>query len=461
MPLPTLRERFGFVAKALAGVLAPDRVYGMLQAIQPGGRGDPPRRGTAGFLEAYTTMPWLRAVTERVADQVAGTHWRLYANKRAGGKARKDMQWARAPQHIRKTIMKSRMETGDLTEIVSHPLLDALRAGNQLLVGGQVSKMSQTNRDLVGESFEIKERNAFGIPVALWNIPASWVVELPTPANPAFRVSFRSWNGLIPMTEILWQSNPNPANPYGRGTGIAQTLGDELETDEFAAKFMRHRFYNQARPDLIVYGDGLTKSNTEKLEEAWTAKARGFWQTAKPFFVNQKIDVKEIGQTNVELDLSQLRKDERDIIVHVFGFPPEIFGILENSNRSTIDSADYLMAKHVVLPRVEARREFLQARLVPDYDDRIILDYDSPVAEDKEFELKVMQAFPWSFDVDAQRDLGGHPPLPNKEGKVFMAPFQYIPVKTPGAALTPGEAWAQDGGGGAPAGAPNERDNAA
>lgn len=436
MALPTLRNRLAIAAKAFAGVLQPEAVYGMLQGVTPGGRGAPPKRTTAGFLEAYSTMPWLRALSERIADGVAGTHWRLFANRKKGGKARKDMQWAHAKGPVRKRIMKSRIDTGDLEEITDHPLLTTLRTGNELLPGGTVGKLSQLYSDLVGESFEIKERNAFGMPVALWNLPSSWVVELPTPDQPSLRVSFRGWQGRIPMSEILWQMNPSPANPYDRGTGLAQSLTDELETDEYAAKFMKHRFFNQARPDLIVYGEGLTKPMTEQMEANWTAKAQGFWQVAKPFFVNQKITVQEIGQTNVELDLSQLRKDERDIIVHVFGVPPEILGILENSNRSTIDSADYLMAKHVLLPRIEARREFLQMRLVPDYDDRLILDYDSPVAADESFHLEVVKAAPYAFEVDEIRKLADATPLDGDKGKVFMVPFNYVPQKTPGAGIS-------------------------
>jgi hypothetical protein len=38
----------------------------------------PPRRGSADLLQAYSTMPWLRAVVEKVADGVAGVQWRVY-----------------------------------------------------------------------------------------------------------------------------------------------------------------------------------------------------------------------------------------------------------------------------------------------------------------------------------------------------------------------------------------------
>jgi len=444
----TVGQRVRMAAKALSG--DPFDVASILAGILPGGRGDPPKRGTKEYLEAYSQMPWLRAVSERVADQVARTGWHVLAKKGGNGRAVRDFHWQHAARRERVKIAKALRKAGTLIEVEASPLLEALQGGNAIHPGSQVAKLGQLDRDLVGDSFELKERNAFGAPVALWNVPPSWCSATPTPAAPFFEFSYRGWHETFPASEVLWQMNPDPANPYGRGSGIARSLSDELETDDYAAKFMRNRFYNQARPDLIVYGEGLTPDQTRTLEDRWTGKLRSFAGVAKPFFMNQKITVQEVGQTFADLQLVELRKYERDMIVHVFGLPPEIFGILESSNRSTIDAAAYIVGKFATLPRLEERQEFLQARLVPDYDDRLVLEYDSPVDEDWEFKLKVMQAFPWAFDVDAQRDLADAEPLEANKGKVFMVPFQYVPVKSPGEAGTPGEAWAQPGGDAAP-----------
>ena len=47
-----------------------------------------------------------------------------------------------------------------------------------------------------------------------------------------------------------------------------------------------------------------------------------------------------------ELDFVESRKFLRDSANQHFHIPPEIMGILENSNRSTIDSAFYLLNKN-------------------------------------------------------------------------------------------------------------------
>jgi hypothetical protein len=124
----------------------------------------------------------------------------------------------------------------------------------------------------------------------------------------------------------------------------------------------------------------------------------------------------------------ELRKHSRDTVIQTEGVPPELHGIIENSNRSTIDSADYLFSRWVLVPRLEFLRATMQERLVPDFDERLILDYCSPVQEDKEFNLKVATAAPWSTMVDEWRALREEESLPNDQGKVFMVPFGLNPV---------------------------------
>src|SRR5206468_1613407 len=63
-----------------------------------------------------------------------------------------------------------------------------------------------------------------------------------------------------------------------------------------------------------------------------------------------------------------------------------------------------------------------QERLIPEYDDRLIIDYESPVGEDTEFVQKTMAAMPGAYRVDEHRAVTGHPELKNGEGQVFLVP---------------------------------------
>lgn len=428
----SLIQRMKLLGKAAIGIFSntsAQQAYGMLAGILPGGVGQPPKRGTKELLNAYNEMPWLRAVVNKVSRGVASTPWQLYVVRR-GGKAVKAAKIQRADYDVRRKLLAVCRKQAELVEIEEHPLLDLLDNANSFLTGLTARQLTQVHLDLVGEAFWLKERNGAGKPVAYWPLPPDWVISTPTPTRRFFRVSFRAWQGEIPDTEILWMADPDPTNPYGRGSGMARALADELETDEYAAKHTKSWFYNRARPDLVISGEGIRPEDTARLEEDWLRKNQGFWKAFKPYFLSKKVDIQTLSQTFENMQLVDLRKYERDTIIQVYGVPPEILGIIENSNRSTIDASDYLFARWVVQPRLEFLRAVLQERLVPEFDDRLILDYESPVAEDKEYNLKVAQAAPWSMTVDEWRELQGREPLPDEQGKVYMLPFNLYPSRT-------------------------------
>jgi hypothetical protein len=99
-----------------------------------------------------------------------------------------------------------------------------------------------------------------------------------------------------------------------------------------------------------------------------------------------------------------------------------LFGIVTSSNRSTIDMAPFIFATYVLVPRLERMRDTLQARLIPEYDESIILDYVSPVPEDRLFKQSVMNGQPGAFYANEFRELAGLPPEDELD-EVLMAPL--------------------------------------
>ena len=374
-----------------------------------------PRLGTAQLLQAYNTMPWLRAVVGRTSWMVASAHWQLFVatekpnvKSLTPAKARRYRALARSmnPQK-RQMTYKALRRSDSLREIEQHPALDLLDHGNDKFPGVVCVQVLQQHLDLVGESGMLVERNGLMTGSALYPIPPTWVTELPRNEGNFYLIVAPGGVMHVPKQDLIWLYHPNPANPYDRGTGIGHALGDELETDEYAAKHLKAWFRNRARPDILIHGESLSMDNVKRLSEDWMTKLSNASGFNKPYFINRKITVDVLSQNFKDMELSTLRKDERDIFIHVYGMPPEIFGIIENSNRATIDAADYLMGRYIVVPRLEFMRVMLQTQLIEQFDERLILDYVSPVQEDREYELKVMTAKPAAFTVDEWREQGG------------------------------------------------------
>lgn len=409
------------------------------------------RYGSTELLRAYSTMPWLRSVVGRISWSTAVVPWQLYAvtGKAEDGKRymrRKDIAESRDPKY-RLEQYKSLRRSDRLEEIETHAALDFLETGNDRFSGHVARQVTQQHLDLVGEGAWVIERDGLGMPTKYWPIPPTWIAQTPwSPLNTGLGVingqsTIGNWiihsnrgTLVVPPDDVVYFYHPNPADPYDRGRGIGHSLGDELETDEAAAKHLKRWFKNFAIPPVIIsrkqsgpQTPGAGGPNMARLEEKWMAKLLG--RNNVPFFSTHELSVHEMNHTFQEMQLSQLRKDERDILIHVYGLPPEVFGILEQSNRSTIDAADYLMGKYVIVPRLEFQRAIIQKQLIEKYDERLILDYVSPVLEDREFELKVMQAMPHDFTVDEIRELANRRPLPNGAGEGFFVPMSSMYVR--------------------------------
>lgn len=419
-------------AKAAVGLFTGTRPIAangqqMLGGVFAGGTGPMPERGTKELLDAYSTMPWLRAVAGKIGHSVAETQWQLFAPKNK----RRNRLVQRATGRTREILLKALLDSGDLTPIESHPMIDALSRPNPLLVGTSTVGVTQVHLDLIGESFWLKDRDALGTPVQFWPVPPHWIKETPIPGRPVYRVSFSGWQGDIPETEILWFQHPNPSNPYGRGSGIARALADELETDEYAARHARMTFLNRARPDIIVWPEEtktqageITEANAQRLAERWRSEHQGFWRAALPFFATRKLGVQELSQSFKELELTALREFERDTIRQVFGVPPEMLGIVEpGASRATIETGEYIYEKHVVQGRREFLRTVFQERLAPEYDERLVVGFVSTVGADKAEQAAAREKAPWSLTTDEWRAAQGLPPMEDEEaGKAHAIP---------------------------------------
>jgi hypothetical protein len=388
------------LVRAVAGMFSSGTTAGrtMMSNLWGSRVGDPPIRGTREFLQVYETSPWVRAVAGRVSSAVGSTTWTL--------------------------------DAGSKTVPDNHLMLRTLRKPNPQMSGHTLFKVTQLSLDLVGDSFWYKGRNGLRGVVELWPIPPHWVAELPTPSRPYFRVQYFAWNENIPESEVLWISDPSPADPYRRGAGVVRAQSDELETHEYASKHAKQLFWNRAIPDFVVMDEDAGPEEITRHEQAFLQKLQGFWRWYKPYFTNRKLEFWQPQQMNLEnLTMVPLLKHQRDTIVQAWGFPPEQLGIVETSNRATADASDFILEKRVIKPRRDFLRDALQALLVPEYDERLVVGYVDTVPEDKEHRLNVAKAGPHALELDEWRALMGLKPVGGELGRARLVPLNsYLTV---------------------------------
>jgi hypothetical protein len=409
-------------------------VGGMLNlaSLTPGSNGFPPEKNIGAMLDAYSTTPWLRAVVHRISHATAAIPW-VVLTPSGKGSSKELRQISKMHDYkSRDKKIKELTNSGKLRAIDDHAFIDLMTQGNPRFSGYLLRQVSQAHIDLTGETFWLMLRpSKLDPPSEIWPLPPEWVMETPKPGGGQYYVVKTPGQAeeiRIPASEVLWFVDPNPRNPYGRGSGTTRALADEIDTDEYAAKHTKAWFWNRAKPEVLITVDGLKKDETERLERDWYQKHGSFWNAFKAHFLNREVKVHELTHKFADMELVELRKFERDTIVEVFGVPPEILGIIQNSNRATIDAADYIFARWVLVPRLELQRSVLQTRLAPLYGDDIILHYVSPIEEDREFKLKVMEKAPWAYTVDEWRGVAGVEAA-KKNGDIHLVPLNHVPVR--------------------------------
>lgn len=410
----------GFWARlrGLFGRDAPKSAGGLLQGVFPAGQA--PKRGTAELLRAYKEVPFVRAVVSRIANEVASVPLELYRAKR--GRAGVARQVAALGGKVRKSQVAGALRAGDLQEVESHPFLDLLTRFNPALPGFASRQVTQLYMELKGEAFWVHELNGLGQPLELWPVPPHWVAQTPSETTPYFRAAYSGWHRLFPEEVVTWLREPDPENPYGRGAGTGDALSRELDISEYHTRHLANWFFNNAIPPAIISLPELGEAETSRFRERLRAEHRGVDKAHQPFVTNAPdIKVEQLSNTFREQQVPELREWSRNIMLQTFGMPPELLGIIENSNRATIDAAEFLFQRGVVCPRLDWLCSVLQP-LADAFEDGLVLDYVSPVPEDKEFQKSVMVAVPTVFTIDEHRALAGKGPLEDDSGGVLFQP---------------------------------------
>lgn len=329
----------------------------------------PPAMNTSEWLDMFSKSPRL-AVVDRIASDIANVSGRLLRVNPDGSE----------------------------TEVTSHPFLDFMEQPNPLyeMTSSAVWRLHEIYLLLVGESFFLIERDESGRPTELWNVPPHWVKMTPYLGNPTYQII--SPGGLsmtVPVDDMFVMKQLNPLDPFMRGLGIAQSIADEVEIDEYAAKFQKRFFYNDATPPTVFLLPDATDEQRDAFLARWNQKFRGVDNSHRAAALSGNVEIKELGDTGSKnLAFVDSRIAMRDAVLEHFGVPREIMGITENSNRATADSAQYIYAKNVLTPRLRSREEAINKQLLPMFGEDLIWRFDAVIPYDKDFDkAKALEAY--------------------------------------------------------------------
>ena len=371
------------------------------------------RRGTPELLAAVAASPWLFQVTSKIAEHVASIPWILYVRKVGGkpassrslrnaGFAERQKAVARSERLRLAQSRGSTKATEDLSadELVvvgdDHPFYTLMDVPNRQLTGLQFRKLESFYQDLKGDWFwRLRLNTKTGLPESILVIPPHWVNRLPSDAKPSYEIQSGGRTETVPENEVVWFKSPNPADPYGRGMGGGDALSDEIDTDQYVAKFIKSKLLNRGMPDAMISVDGAGADEIDRLASEFRDQHRGPWKAGGIHVATSNIKVEKLSQTFEEMGVNELRTWEREAFGSLYGVPPEILGLLSNSNRATAMEARRIFATEVIVPRMEMRRDILQHRLIGAWDERLVLGYENPLPDDLDYNRETAAKVPW------------------------------------------------------------------
>ena len=324
----------------------------------------PPSRNTAEWMQSFGTNPRL-AVVDKISGDLSYATGKLY---RIG-------------------------QNGEKTEILSHPFLDFWKRPNPLyeFTASALWRLQNNYLLLKGEGYFIIERYDNGYPAELWPVPTQWVQMTPYQGFPYYTIRTTE-GGLMDVSvdDMFVMKDLNPLDPYKRGLGQAEPIADEIEIDEYAAKFQKKFFFNDATPNLVISMPGASDEQQTQFLAKWRQRFQGANKSHGVATIggppDQAATVTKLSDNMKDLDMINGRTFTRDAVMEHFGMPREIMGITQNSNRATAEAAQYIYATNVLTPRLMGRQDAINLQILTCYGDDLLWEYDDIIPKDKEFE---------------------------------------------------------------------------
>ncbi len=348
----------------------------------------------ANYLTYYATNPYLRQIISKTAYICASKKW----------------------------IVKDSNDK----EIPSHKMIKDINSMNKFMPGLSGMKMSYLYFLVFGAAYWIFSED---------DIYVASKTDIKINDGSSIYIQNSNLRNLVntKSKDFSWYLflEPNPNKPYdwkNLGLGVVEAIGQEINIAEKLQRYMFNMYYNNKLPPMIVTADA-SKEDITALKKDWLQKNHNSKTNITPYFMRAtgKVNIEQIENKLTTQEIA-IMKLQRDIILQSMGIPPEITGIVENSNRATIESADLIMSKYVVKPILDSFKPVLQNILMAQYEDNYTMDYESVDVQDKDYTKEIMKNHSWAFTKDEIREQAGFPPAVT-DGDTTVMPINLVQTR--------------------------------
>ena len=356
---------------------------------------------------------WVYACVKAIAEEVASMQFELYKKNKKG----------------------------DYERIWNHEILDLLDSVNDYITRYELLYRTSSHLELAGNAYWFLD----GVdkpndkPTALYPLsPANITVKRGGKANEPieayiYKAHETADKQVYSPHQILHLKYPDP-NDDIMGIGTVQATATWIDADNKANEYNRHFFENGARPGAILESEKTrTKEQIEILRQSFQNAYGGIGNANKPIVLPDGTKFSKVEWSNSDIQFSEMLRITRDNIMAGFRVPRTALGITDDVNRANAEATDYVFAARTIKPKMQMIADQLNEKLVPRYGEDLVLTFTDPTPENRELEIKEMQAStanaPTMSINEARERYFGLPPVEN--GDAVMTDFSKIPLGQP------------------------------
>lgn len=217
-------------------------------------------------------------------------------------------------------------------------------------------------------------------------------------------------------------------DPYNNGFGKAAAIMKEIEADELVLNYLTNFYVNSARPDAFIVpktskeGTLPSPEDLQRLASNLRDFHKGWRNSHKMAVLGFEATIETIPTNHRDMELLETRKMYRDTSHQHFGIPPEIMGIIENSNKATVVAAEHIYAKQVRMPLLHHFEDIINSKILPKYknSEYMEFEFDNILPDDDELNMEKAEIGykAGSLTVNEHRELLGFKRLKNDYGNM-------------------------------------------
>ena len=258
-------------------------------------------------------------------------------------------------------------EYGDHLKLLNHPLESEIKK----LTSPRFFSLWATYRYMTGVTYIAYELDS-GVPR---NFKVFTSIHKENSASDD-TYTFRLSTGEVftyPKSQVIIDFDIDPVNPYRKGFGKAAGIMQEIEADSFVVRYIKQFYYNSAQPNLLIaprYMQGAalpTVDTIKRLSTMFSQFHKGIDNAHKTAFLTYPAEITALPSNHQEMGLIDTRKFYRDLSLQHFQMPPEINGIIDNSNKATVIAAEHIYARQVRKPLLTHFEDVINSHILPLY----------------------------------------------------------------------------------------------